>query len=114
MNKGFYNFRGGNNFRNGPIDRRRLNKKDRSDYSQGGKFAERQRALARVRAYNGQNRILANRDQPTTTQTPGSGGQSAGLGIQQQRYRDIGQEQDAQVQSRPEMDNSMYDIYKTD
>ena len=102
------------NFLNKPIDRRRLNAKDRSDYNRGGGYASQQQALKRARAYNAQNKMLANRDQPTTTQTPGSGGQSPGLGIQQQRYREIGEQNNRSRSMMPDMDQSIYDIYKTD
>ena len=102
------------NFLNKPIDRRRLNAKDRADYNKGGGYASQQQALKRARAYNAQNKMLANRDQRTTTQTPGTGGQSAGIGYQQERYRQIGQENAAAKANRPDMDNTMYDIYKTD
>lgn len=101
------------NFRNKPIDRRRLNMRDRSDFNRSG-YGSQLSAYKRARAYNAQERTLRNRQQRTTTQRPGTGGFSQGIGMQQQRYREIGQ-QNAQAQAnRPEMDNSMYDIYKTD
>ena len=72
------------------------------------------RAYKRARAMNAANKMRANRQQRTTTQTPGTGGQSPGIGIQQQRYREMGQENQRQEQNRPPKDDSMYDIYKTD
>ena len=101
-------------FRNKPIDRRRLNKRDRSDLNQSGGYVAQVQAHRRAKAYNAQNKLLANRDQRTTTQTPGTGGFTQGLGIQQQRNREIGQERQASEGLRPDMDNSIYDIYKQD
>jgi len=114
VNSGTYQFRGGNNFTNAPIDRRRLNKRDRSDLNQSGEYGAQATAYKRVRAYNAQNKMMANRDQRTTDRTPGTGGQSAGIGLQQERYRQIGQDNQAAKANRPDMDDSMYDIYKTD
>ena len=88
--------------------------KDRSDLNQSGAYGKQVQAYKRARAYNAQNRILANRDQRTTTQTPGTGGQSAGIGYQQERYRQIGQDNAAAEANRPDMDSSIYDVYKTD
>lgn len=103
-----------NNFNNKPIDRRRLNMRDRSDYNQGGGYGSEMSSYKRTRALNAQNSLLANRDQSTTTQTPGTGGFTAGLAIQQERYRRMGQENQQAKANRPQIDNSMYDIYKTD
>ena len=99
-------------FRNKPIDRRRLNKRDRSDLNQSGGYVAQVQAHRRAKAYNAQNKLLANRDQRTTTQTPGTGGFTQGLGIQQQRNREMGEERRINEGNRPEMDNSIYDIYK--
>ena len=101
------------NFKNKPIDRRRLNMRDRDDYNRSG-YGSQLTAYKRARAYNAQERMLRNRPQRTTTQRPGTGGQSMGIGMQQQRYRQIGQENAQAKANRPELDNSMYDIYKTD
>ena len=99
-------------FRNTPIDRRRLNKQDRSDMNRSGGYVAQVQAHRRAKAYNAQNKLLANRDQRTTTQTPGTGGFTQGLGIQQQRNREMGEERRINEGNRPEMDNSIYDIYK--
>ena len=99
-------------FRNKPIDRRRLNKRDRSDLNQSGGYVAQVQAHRRAKAYNAQNKLLANRDQRTTTQTPGTGGFTQGLGIQQQRNREMGEERRINKGNRPDMDNSIYDIYK--
>ena len=103
-----------NNFKNTPIDRRRLNMRDRDNYNRGGGYGSEMSAYKRTRAMNAQNALLANRQQSTTTQRPGTGGFTAGLAIQQERYRRMGQENQQAEANRPDMDNSMYDIYKTD
>ena len=115
MDKGFYNFRGsGSRFTSNPIDRRRLNMKDRSDLSRGGVYMQQSNAYKRAKALNAQNKMLANRDQRTTTQKPGSGGFSGGVGIQQQRYREIGQQNERTKGFMPELEDNIYDIYKGD
>ena len=86
--------------------------KDRSDFKRGGGYGQQQRALKRAKAYRGQMSFNAKRQERTTTQTPGTGGQSAGLGIQQQRNREIGQENRRTEGFRPEMTDDIYsDIY---
>ena len=99
-------------FRNTPIDRRRLNKQDRGDLNRSGSYVAQVQAHRRAKAYIAHNKLLANRDQRTTTQTPGTGGFTQGLGIQQQRNREMGEERRINEGNRPEMDNSIYDIYK--
>ena len=99
-------------FRNTPIDRRHLNQKDRSDLNRSGNYGAQQQAYRRAKAYNAKNKLLANRDQRTTTQTPGTGGFTQGLSIQQQRNREMGEERRISEGNRPDMDNSIYDIYK--
>nr|BDD45489.1 hypothetical protein 1 [Paracoccaceae bacterium] len=86
--------------------------KDRSDFNRSG-YGSQLSAYKRARAYNAQERTLRNRQQRTTTQTPGTGGFSEGIGIQQQRYREVGKENDQIAANRPDMDNSLYDIYQT-
>ena len=85
---------------------------DRSDMNRSGSYVAQVQAHRRAKAYNAQNKLLANRDQRTTTQTPGTGGFTQGLGIQQQRNREMGEERRINEGNRPEMDNSIYDIYK--
>lgn len=102
-----------NNFKNKPTDRRRLNMRDRNDFNRSG-YGSQLTAYKRARAYNAQERTLRNRQQRTTTQRPGTGGFSQGIGMQQQRYRDIGQQNAQAAANRPQMDNSMYDIYSTE
>ena len=78
------------NLRNKPIDRRYLNEKDRDDYNMSGEYGNRASALARVRGYKGQMAYEANRPMNTQGRTPGTGGFSAGIGIQQQRLKEVG------------------------
>ena len=78
------------NLRNKPRDRRYLNEKDRADYNQSGEYGNRASALARVRGYKGQMAYEANRPMNTQSRTPGTGGFSAGIGIQQQRLKEFG------------------------
>ena len=103
-----------NNFSNKPIDRRRMNMKDRSDYNRGGGYGSDMTAYKRTRAINAGNAMAAGRQERTTTQTPGTGGFTAGLAIQQERYRRMGQDNQRVEGMRPKVDDSMYDIYKTD
>ena len=86
---------------------------DRRDLNAGGGYEAQQEAYQRARAYNASQRILRNRDIKTTTQRPGTGGQSPGIGIQQERYRDIGRQNDRQASMRPKVDDTIYDVYKT-
>jgi len=100
-----------NNFNSKPIDRRRLNMKDRNDLNVGGGYASQQRAYGLARAYNASQKTAQNRQQRTTERTPGTGGFTQGIGLQQQRYRDIGEENQRQESNRPDLDNNIYDIY---
>jgi len=86
------------NLRNAPIDRRRLSAADRESY----KPQQRLKALAKAKAYRGQLAMMNNRDQFRTEQKPGSGGFTQGLGIQQQRLRDIGSQNRRSAQLRSE------------
>lgn len=61
-------------FRNQPIDRRRLTEPSRSQYSPRNT----QDALSRVKSYRASNNYQANRPQFTTEQKPGTGGFMAG------------------------------------
>jgi len=88
--------------------------RDRSDLNRGGEYLQQSNAYRRAKAQNARNKMIANRDQRTTVQTPGSGGQSPGIGLQQERYRQIGRDNEAAKSMRPDMENSIYDIYKTD
>ena len=79
------------NLRNKPIDRRRLSMKDRGDYQP----QQRLQAMAKVKAWKGQQAWQANSQQKTQVRRPGSGGTTSaewrhGRHIQQDRMREIG------------------------
>ena len=73
------------NLRNAPVDKRRLKAEDR-----GFDTSSRQKALAQAKARRGQIKYAQNKPMRTTTQRAGTGGFTGGIGIQQQRMRDIG------------------------
>ena len=99
-------------FRNEPIDRRYLSARDRSDFNQSGAASEQQMARKRAKAYKGQMAYETNRPINTTSATPGTGGQSEGIGIQQQRMQEKSAEKARQKELRPNTEDSTYDIYK--
>ena len=69
-------------------------------------------ALKRARAWNGSQAYAARGPQRTETRTPGTGGQSAGVGIQQERYREIGEDKRTSESFRPKMSDDIYkDMY---
>ena len=76
------------NLRNKPIDRRRLDAQERQSY----KPQQRMKAVQKAKAYRGQLAMQNNIEQARTEQKPGTGGFTQGIGIQQQRLRDIGEE----------------------
>ena len=100
------------NLRNKPIDQRYLSDQDKDAYRRGGGAAKQQQALKRAKAYQGQMAFNAKRQERTTTQTPGTGGFTGGIEQQQERYREIGRDNQRTKSNRPDMDNSIYDIYK--
>ncbi len=85
------------NLRNKPVDKRRLKAEDR-----GFDTSSRQKALASAKARRGQIKYGQNRQMKTTTQRAGTGGFTGGLGIQQQRMRDIGTAQRRAKSLRPD------------
>ena len=100
------------NLRNKPIDQRYLSDQDKADYRRGGGASSQARALKRAKAYQGNMAYNAKRQERTTTQTPGTGGFTGGIAQQQERYREIGRDNQRAKSNRPDMDNSIYDIYK--
>ena len=86
------------NLRNAPIDRRRLSAADREVYQP----QQRAQAVAKAKAYRGQLAMENNRDQFRTEQKPGTGGFTGGIGIQQQRLREIGEQNRRSAQLRSE------------
>ena len=99
-------------FRNEPLDRRYLSARDRSDFNQSGAAGAQQLALKRAKAYKGQMAYQANTPINTTTQRPGTGGQSAGIGIQQMRMMDLSAQKARQEELRPKMIDSLSGIYR--
>ena len=85
------------NLRNRPVDKRRLKAEDR-----GFNTNNRKTAAARVRARRGQLKYQENKPMRTTTQRAGTGGFTHGIGIQQQRMRDIGTAQRRAKALRPD------------
>lgn len=86
------------NLRNKPIDRRRLSAADRQSY----KPEMRLKAVAKAKAYRGQLAMQNKNEAFRTEQKPGTGGFTQGLGIQQQRLREVGQQNRRSKQLRSE------------
>ena len=99
-------------FRNTPIDRRRLNMRDRRDLDKGGGRQSEERAQNYLKAYKGKVAYQGKKPIKTTAQTPGTGGMTQGLGIQQERQRKIGEAKERAQNFRPDMDDTIYDIYE--
>jgi len=95
------------NLRSKPIDRRRLSAQDKSDYNMS-----RTKKIAGARARRGMMAQQKNMPIAHTSQKPGTGGFTQGLGIQQQRNRDKGAEVRRSKALRPTADMSMYEIYQ--
>lgn len=76
------------NLRNKPVDRRRLSAQDRESYQPSNRAG----AVAKARARKGQlawnNKVNVGRQE----QSPGTGGFTQGIAMQQQRLRDKGAE----------------------
>ena len=89
--------------RNKPIDRRYLNKRDRSDLNQSGEYGRQAQALARTRAFKGAQAYQENRPPATTTRRPGSGslnGKRGAIAIQSQRLAEKGRINDSQFKGK--------------
>jgi len=97
--------------KNGPVDRRRLSDKDKSDYNGSGAYNERAQAVGRTRAFRGRRAYDANRPIAATENSPGTGGMGVGLGAQIERNREIGVNKRKSEGFRPDMDNIYKDIY---
>ena len=74
------------NLRNKPVDRRRLSAQDKESY----KPRRREAALRRVKQWRGNQAWQRNSPKKTQTSTPGTGGFTGGLNIQQERMRKEG------------------------
>ena len=86
--------------------------RDRSDLNRGGGRQSEENAQRYLRAYKGNVAYEAKKPIKTTTQTPGTGGMTQGLGIQQQRQREIGDANRRSEGFKPDMEDNIYDIYK--
>ena len=85
------------NLRNAKVDKRRLKAEDRNFDT-----SRRERAFKAAKQRRGGLAYAANRQQRTTKQTPGTGGFTGGIAIQQQRMRDMGQQAARAKGLRPE------------
>lgn len=96
-------------FRTEKTDLRRLSDQDKEGLYKSGTVGKQRQALKRARAWNGRQAYAANGPKRTEIRTPGTGGQSAGIGIQQERYREIGQDKRSSESFRPEMSDNIYE-----
>ena len=99
-------------FRDTPIDRRRLDMRDRRDLDKGGGRQSEERAQSYLRSYKGKVDYLGKQQENTTPQTPGTGGMTQGLGIQQQRQREVGDANRRSEGFKPDLEENIYDIYE--
>ena len=99
-------------FRTEKTDLRRLTDQDKEGLFRSGTVRKQRQALKRARAWNGRQAYKANGPKRTEILTPGTGGQSPGIGIQQERYREIGQDKRTSESFRPKMSDNIYeDLY---
>lgn len=99
-------------FRTEKTDLRRLSDQDKEGLFRSGTVRKQRQALKRARAWNGRQAYKANGPKRTEILTPGTGGQSPGIGIQQERYREIGQDKRTSESFRPKMSDNIYeDLY---
>ena len=84
------------NLRNKPLDRRYLSDQDKADYNASGAYGKAASALARTRAYRGQQAYRRNTPPPTTQRRPGTGGLGGGISVQQQRLKEFGSNRKSQ------------------
>jgi hypothetical protein len=99
-------------FRTEKTDLRRLSDQDKEGLFRSGTVRRQRQALKRARAWNGRQAYKANGPKRTEILTPGTGGQSPGIGIQQERYREIGQDKRTSESFRPKMSDNIYeDLY---
>ena len=93
-----------------PIDRRRMDQQDRSDYDP----SKRMEAISRVKEYRAFNNYQENRPKSTTVHRPGSGGQKPGRYAQGARQADKKYEQIRAESMRPEteaIENPVAQVY---
>ena len=94
-----------------PIDRRRLKQPDREAY----KPAARLGAIAKAKAFKSNWAKDQQRKPFATEQTPGTGGFTQGIAMQQDRLREKGQEKQRAESFRPEnaVSSDIYDKLST-
>ena len=95
------------NLRTKPIDRRRLSAQDKSDYNM-----VRSKKIAGARARRGAMSQRQNTPVAHTSQRPGTGGFTQGLGLQQARNREEGAKVRRSKSLRPTKDMTPYEIYQ--
>ncbi len=99
-------------FRTEKTDLRRVSDQDKDSLTRTGAVSKQRQALKKARAWNGRQAYAANGPKRTEIRTPGTGGQSPGIGIQQERYREIGQDKQMSESFRPKMSDDIYeDLY---
>ena len=99
-------------FRTEKTDLRRVSDQDKDSLTRTGAVSKQRQALKRARAWNVRQAYKANGPKRTEILTPGTGGQSPGIGIQQERYREIGQDKRISESFRPKMSDDIYeDLY---
>ena len=98
-------------FRSQPIDRRRLNMRDRRDLNAGGGYASEVRSDKQVRGLKGTMDYAGKQQENTTPTTPGTGGMTQGLAIQQERQRKMGEAKERAQSFKPDLEDNIYDIY---
>jgi len=86
--------------------------RDRSDLNKGGGYASEVREDKQVRGLKGAMDYAGKRQEKTTSQTPGTGGMTQGLAIQQERQRKMGEAKERAQSFKPDMDENIYDIYE--
>jgi len=99
-------------FRSEPIDRRRLNMRDRRDLDKGGGYASEVREDNQIRNLKGIIDYSSKQQRNTTPQTPGTGGMTQGLAIQQERQRKMGEAKERAQSFKPDLEENIYDIYE--
>ena len=88
------------NLRSSKTDKRYLSDQDKADLR--GATARQNREERRVKAKRGALAYQRNKQNRTTEQAPGTGGFSAGIGIQQERLRKLGADKRRSESYRPE------------
>ena len=86
--------------------------RDRRDLDKGGGYASEVRENKQVRGIKGSIDYASKQQENTTPQTPGTGGMTQGLGIQQQRQREVGDANRRSEGFKPDLEENIYDIYE--